>query len=165
MKREEGFSWIELLIVVAIILIIIAITPANFLRSRIAANEASATSTLRVLNTAEVTFASTYKSGFSEGLNRLGTPASGEPDVNNADLVDPVLAGRTGNNTSFIKAGYVFTYTPTGKNTTFGFITQYQIRAEPQVRGTSGQRSFYTNESAVIRANATAAATVSDSPL
>jgi hypothetical protein len=87
--------------------------------------------------------------------------------VNNADLVDPVLAGKagTGNNTRFIKSGYIFTYTPTGRNTTFGFIAQYQIGAEPQARGSSGRRSFFTDESAVIRANATAAATVSDEPL
>jgi len=85
--------------------------------------------------------------------------------VNNADLVDPVLSGRTGNNASFIKNGYIFTYTPTGKNTTFGFIAQYQIRADPQARGSSGRRPFFTNESAMIRANATAAATVRDSPL
>ena len=85
--------------------------------------------------------------------------------MNNADLVDPVLSGRTGNNASFIKNGYIFTYTPTGKNTTFGFIAQYQIRADPQARGSSGRRPFFTNESAMIRANATAAATVRDSPL
>ena len=66
MRHEQrGFSLIELLIVVAIILIIAAIAIPNFLRSRVAANQASAIESIRVISTAEVTYASTYGTGFS----------------------------------------------------------------------------------------------------
>ena len=161
--KKKGFSLIELLIVVAIILIIAAIAIPNLLRSRIAANEASATATMRTLNTAEITYASTYNSGFTDTLTKLGTPAGGQPDANNADLVDPVLSGKTGGgSTSFTKNGFSFTYAPNGS---YGYIATYTLHADPVARGSSGQRSFFTDQSAVVRTNATQTATGSDSPI
>ena len=81
--------------------------------------------------------------------------------------MDPVLAGMGpgGTPTTFTKSGYNFVYAPGGSNTTFGFIAAYEISADPQVRGSSGQRSFYTNEPLVIRSNPTAPATATDPPL
>jgi prepilin-type N-terminal cleavage/methylation domain-containing protein len=163
--RKRGFSLVELLIVVTIILIIAAIAIPNLIRSKMAANEASAVATLRVLNNSEVTYAMTYNSGFTGGLNVLGPPAPGsQPTSLNSDLVDSNLAGLEdlGTNMRFVKSGYVFQYNPTG---IFPLISYYSFNADPQVRGSSGQRSFFTDDPLVIRANAIAQASVTDNPI
>jgi type IV pilus assembly protein PilA len=163
--KTKGFSLIELLIVVAIILIIAAIAIPNLLRSRIAANEASATASLRTLNTAEVTYASTYNSGFTSTLNQLATPtpAGTQPSWSAADLVDPILSGtQSAASMSFTKNGFVFTYVVTG---TYPQIATYGVHSDPMARGSSGQRSFFSDQSAVVRANATAQATGTDNPI
>jgi type IV pilus assembly protein PilA len=166
MNKNKGFSLIELLIVVAIILIIAAIAIPNLLRSRIAANEASATATMRTLTTSEITYASTYNSGFTANLTMLGTPGAGNQPTNNlADLVDPVLSGNGpgGTATSFTKNGYIFTY-GTGAQA-YPQVSSYSVNGDPMARGSSGQRSFFSDQSAVVHANATAQATATDNPI
>ena len=96
MRKQKGFSLIELLIVVAIILIIAAIAIPNLLRSRIAANEASAVGSIRTLNTAEVTYASTYP---NVGFNVLANLGGAGGSATGAGLIDAVLA-------SAVKSGY-----------------------------------------------------------
>jgi len=157
MKRtSKGFSLIELLIVVAIILIIAAIAIPNLLRSRIAANQASAVGSLRTLNTAEITYSSTYNVGFTSSLAQLGPPASGAPTSTAAGLIDSVLAAGT-------KSGYSFSYSP---GTTAGTQTvTYGIFASPITVGTTGTNYYFTDNSGVIRQNSTATATSSDSPI
>ena len=151
MKKQKGFSLIELLIVVAIILIIAAIAIPNLLRSRIAANEASAVGSIRTINTAEVTYASTYPDvGFADlaSLGGAGGTSTG------AGLIDSVLASGT-------KSGYSFTTSVTGGTPT----TQYTINGDP-VSAQTGQRHFFSDQSGVIRYTTTSAqATVSDNPL
>ena len=139
------------------ILIIAAIAIPNLLRSRMAANEASAVGSLRTLNTAAVTY-STQCDGFPPSLAAMGPPvivaASG---CTTADLIDSVLA--SGN-----KSGYTFTYTA-GDADGDGRMDTYTVTAVPASVGTTGQRRFFTDESGVIRVNVDGAADVNSTPI
>jgi hypothetical protein len=120
--------------------------------SGLAGGEATALAVMRTINTAEYTYRSTYNKGFTDGLNRMGQPAIGkQPDENHADFVDPTLAGFAdgGTNFTFLRNGYRFTYTPGPGG--HGNVAAYTVVAQPAQYGVSGSRSFYTDQTAIIR--------------
>jgi len=148
-KHQEGFSLIELLIVVAIILIIAAIAIPNLLRSKIAANEASAVGTMRTINTASIMYSTTF-GNYPAALTNLGPSTS--PTSTAADLVDQPVASGT-------KSGYRFSYTAASS-----YLT-YSITASPTTLGVTGQRYVFTDQTGVIRYNLTTTASSTDAPL
>jgi len=140
-KKQKGFSLIELLIVVAIILIIAAIAIPNLLRARIAANESSAVASLRTLNTAQISYNSAYPTvGFATTMGSMAGTSCAPPTSAGACLIDTQLAGGT-------KSGYSFAISGTSgtPNSTYQFI------ASPLTPNQTGVRYFCSFADAVVR--------------
>jgi len=161
-QAQAGFSLIELLIVVAIILVIAAIAIPNFLRSRMAANEASAAENVRTITTAAIVYSTTWGNGYPPTLDTLGGNAS-TATCTQASLLDPVLAAPP-----YARSGYTFGYTGDGGNVgsspagcSPGF-NGYLVTAVPQSTFT-GTRSFCSSEPAVIHYDLSGAVAASES--
>ena len=165
MKKGRGFSLIELLIVVAIILIIAAIAIPDMMKARAAANQASAIASLRTINSAEVTYGSTYNTGYSTTLAQLD--GTGIATINNAELIDNVLG--TGQKSSYLFY-YVACPAAPGPNTgamgngACNPVSTYQVSANP-LAGAGTGNYYYTDASGAIRQNAGVAAGPLDSPI
>src|SRR5260370_24841793 len=137
-NKQKGFSLIELLIVVAIILIIAGIASPNLLRSKMAANQASAVGSLRTLNTACIAYSTNYNQ-FPAALTNLGPMASGGTATStSADLIDSVLAAGT-------KSGYTFVFTAGALN------QSYTITATPITADTTRQKLHLPHQAGLIR--------------
>ena len=146
MRKDKGFSLIELLIVVAIILIIAAIAIPNLLRARMAANESAAASSVRTINTAEVSYITAYPTtGYSAALANLGGASPCTAGTATACLIDNNLA--TATTAAKAKSGYIFAETVGASS------NQYEAAGFPVTLNSSGTKSFCAVEDAVIRVN------------
>jgi prepilin-type N-terminal cleavage/methylation domain-containing protein len=154
MRKQKGFSLIELLIVVAIILIIAAIAIPSLLRSRIAANDTAAAATLRTINTSEITFNTAYPAtGFSNSLAALGpgaSPVDCTVPANVTSTTACLIDGTIGCSASgpCPKSGYKYFLTSSSTAAPFG---DYTGSAGPVTWGTSGSANWCSFEDAVIR--------------
>jgi type IV pilus assembly protein PilA len=146
MQNRKGFTLIELMIVIAIILIIAAIAIPGFLNAKMSANETSAVGSLRAINTAEVSYQTAYPTkGYPSSLMELGGPDNCTPSAEAACLIDPDLSAGT-------KAGYTFLAASSG--TTKQAKVAYVVGAAPLVFKHTGIRRFCSTEKNIIRRDA-----------
>jgi type IV pilus assembly protein PilA len=155
--RQRGFSLIELLVVIGIILIIAALAIPNFLQAKISANQGSAASTVRTINTASAQYSTAWSNGFPASLPALGT-VGGAPNCNGAQILDPSIAAAPNQ-----KSGYIYAYTPEGpavSNPPPGCVagySSYLVTAMP-VNVFTGTSSFCSDESFTLHYSSVGAA-------
>lgn len=153
-RWQRGFSVVEAVVLVAILLVVAAIAIPNLLHSNLSENESAAVASLRTLNAACANYSMLY-GGYPRSLSNLG-PGDAANSAS-AALIDTTLASGT-------KSGYVFRYAP-GATGISGGVLSYNVTANPATPGRTGQRGFFTDQSGVIRANRSGAADSSSTPI
>lgn len=135
--RRRGFSLIELLIVIAIILVIVTIAVPQYNKQMMSAHETAAIQAIQTIHAVETQYYSQF-GRYAVSLAELGPPASGAAGPAAADLISKDL-------TEGKKSGYIFTVaaTPTG----------YSVSAVPESFNSSGRRTFYSDQTLVVRNN------------
>jgi type II secretory pathway pseudopilin PulG len=159
-------------LVIIPVLIVAAIAIPNLLHARVTVNEASAVGSLRSVNTAAMVYATRFENGFPSSLDVLVEGTAGDATCNHAALLDASFG-------SVRKNGYIFTYSPqfpdgatapvispkaAAKGCTAGGASGYTVTAEPMQRGTTGRRSFFTDQSGVIRFSGNGESATAHSP-
>lgn len=148
MRKQQGFSLIELVIAMAIVLVIAAIAVPNLLRAHIVANESSAAAGTRTMITAEMQYQASYPAvGFAPNLASLSGTSCASPTSASACLIDPALAAAT--TPANAKDGYIYGVA--------GTESGFSVGAYPATVGATGNQSFCAREDGVIRVDVTGA--------
>jgi type IV pilus assembly protein PilA len=153
-KRQRGFSLVELIVVVAVILIIMSIAVPGLLRNKMTANEASAVQSMRNIATTNAIYYSRYDQGYAGTLAQLGPAGGGCAGVGSgcADLLDSVLSGVAPSAVTPLKAGYQFTYSAVNAvPATTLFNSTFSIVATPILHGVTGTSTFCLDQTSTIR--------------
>lgn len=156
--RGRGFSLLEMVVVVAVLLVIAALAIPNFMRSKIRANEAAAVGAMRTITTAQIGYMTTYQRGYAASLAVLGPPPPAQqPSAAAAGLIDVVLA-------SGLRNGYNFVYAPIdvdGNSQPEAFT----LNANPVSPGQTGEKYFFVDQTNVIRESLGGPANVNSPPV